>query len=328
MLNRFFLTLFLLCALLPATSWAASEWVLVRTMDGTRLEGQTTLRGVAFEREGKSSTVPLPQILSVSNGVAASPFETERIAKDIAAIQTGDRAARDQAVEEMTFIGLPAITPLLQAYKDTDQHEPRPLYRLFERIIPSYADGPERTLSLIRLKNGEALRGTLTEATIEVKSADGKQTSLSWSKVRSLAVRQAKVNRTLQVHSLRHSTQIEYLDTGVELSAASKVDVATRGFVRLSWDTDTWASDANGLTKPGSPAYKSNLVDGQPFGALVGRIGPTGEVFFVGKKAALTGKPAGRLRLAVNDNAHWQNNLGTFYAAMTATDAYDLGDAQ
>jgi hypothetical protein len=51
-------------------------------------------------------------------------------------------------------------------------------------------------------------------------------------------------------------------------------------------------------------------------------------MFMVGKKAALSGKPAGRLRLAVNDNAHWQNNVGTFYAAMIATDAYDLGDAQ
>ena len=69
-------------------------------------------------------------------------------------------------------------------------------------------------------------------------------------------------------------------------------------------------------------------MDGQPFGALVGRVGAAGDVFFVGKKATLTGKPAGRLRLAVNDNAHWQNNIGTFYAAMTATDAYDLGDAQ
>ncbi|MDQ1471661.1 MAG: hypothetical protein QOJ99_3141 [Bryobacterales bacterium] len=328
MLNRWISPFLLLVSLLPATSWAASEWVLVHTVDGSQIEGQTTLHGIGFEHDGKPSTVPLAQVLSVYNGAPASAFEAERITKDIAAIQTGDRAARDQAVEELTFIGLPVMTPLLQAYKDTDQHEPRPLYRLFERIIPSYADGPDRTLSLLRTKTGEALRGTLTEATLEIRSADGKQTSVPWSKIRSLAVRQAKVTRAMQVHSLRHSTQIEYLDTGVALSTASKVDISTRGFVRLSWDTDSWASDANGLTKPGAPAYKTNLVDGQPFGALVGRVGTTGEMFMVGKKAALTGKPAGRLRLAVNDNAHWQNNVGTFYASMTATDVYDLGDAQ
>jgi hypothetical protein len=328
MLNRLILPVVVVSALLPGASWAASEWVLVHTVDGAQMEGQTTLRSIGFEHEGKASSVPLAQVLSVHSGAPASTFEAERITKDIAAIQTGDRAARDQAVEELTFIGLPAMTPLLQAYKDTDQHEPRPLYRLFERIIPSYADGPDRSLSLLRTRNGDALRGAITEATVEIRSADGKQTSLPWSKIRSLAVRQPKVTRAMQVHSLSHSTQIEYLDTGVAISAASKVDIATRGFVRLSWDTDSWASDANGLTKPGAPAYKTNLVDGQPFGALVGRVGATGEVFMVGRKAALTGKPAGRLRLAVNDNAHWQNNLGTFYASMTATDAYDLGAAQ
>jgi hypothetical protein len=315
-------------ALLPLACFGASEWVLVRTVDGTQLEGQTSLRGIGLEREGKPSQVPLAQILSVQNGAPASSFETERMAQGIAAIQSGDRAARDRAVEEITSIGLPAITPLLQAYKDTDQHEPRPLYRLFERVIPSYADGPDRTLSLVRLKNGDALRGALAETTVEIRSADGKATSLPWSKIRSLAVRQPKVNRTMQVHALSHSTQIEYLDSGVVLSATSKADVSTRGFVRLSWDTDSWASDADGLKRPGAPAYKTNMVDGQPFGALVGRIGTAGDMFLVGKKATLTGKPAGRLRLAVNDNAHWQNNVGSFFVTMTVTDAYDLGDAQ
>jgi len=32
--------------------------------------------------------------------------------------------------------------------------------------------------------------------------------------------------------------------------------------------------------------------------------------------------------MAINDNPHWQNNLGTFYVTLSATDAYDLGDAQ
>ena len=140
------------------------------------------------------------------------------------------------------------------------------------------------------------------------------------------------VKRSMQVHSLKHSTQIEYLDTGVMTTPSSKLTVLARGLVRLSWDTDSWASDADGLKVPGAPAYKSNLVDGHPFGALVGRFTSSnpagGDVFFIGKAATVAGKPAGRLGLAVNDNKHWQNNLGTFWVTMTATDAYDLGDAQ
>ena len=41
-----------------------------------------------------------------------------------------------------------------------------------------------------------------------------------------------------------------------------------------------------------------------------------------------TGLPPGRLLMAINDNGHWQNNLGTFTVRMTVSDAYDLGAAQ
>ena len=318
-----------LLAGLLAASASASEWVLIRTVDGTQVEGVTLSRGFAIEREGgQKAEIKLAGLLSIHNGIDASEFEAGRITQGIATIQGTDRAARDLAVEELTSIGLPVMTPLLKAYKDTDQHEPRPLYRLFERIIPSSVDGPDRALSVIRSKGGDSYRAKVGDWTIEVKTAAGETKSLAWSKIRSLAVRQKVVERSMQAHSLRHSTQIEYLDTGVVLTEFSKVNLTTRGFVRLSWDTDSWASDADGLKVPGSPAYKSNLVDGQPFGALVGRVGAGGTVFFVGKKAMLSGKGAGRLRLAVNDNPHWQNNIGSFSVRMSATDAYDLGDAQ
>jgi len=53
-----------------------------------------------------------------------------------------------------------------------------------------------------------------------------------------------------------------------------------------------------------------------------------GPFLFLGKKAVKTGLPAGRLGLAINDNPHWQNNVGSFFVTLTASDAYDLGDAQ
>ena len=318
----------LLSLLLATSLWSAPDWILIRTIDGTQVEGQTQLTSVKIEIEGRTTALRLAQILSVHNAAPASEFEAGRITSGLAAIQGTDRKERDQAVEELTAIGLPAMTPLLTTLKDTDQHEPRPLYRLFERLIPSYADGFDRTLSLVRLPNGDAIRGKLPEGSVEMRTAGGEKVALPWSKIRSLAVRQKLVRRSMLVHSLRHCTQIEYLDTGVVVTAASKVESAARGFVRLSWNEDGWASDADGLQKPGSPAYKTNLIDGHPFGALVGRIGAAGEVFFLGKKATKTGLPAGRLNLAVNDNRHWQNNVGTYSVTLTATDAYDLGDAQ
>ncbi len=306
----------------------APAWLLIRTVDGTQVEGQTQMKSVRITSSGRPVDLKLTQVFSIHNGAPATEMENARIKSGIVAIQGADRIARDLAVAELTAIGLPVLTPLLDTYKDTDQHEPRPLYRLFERIVPSYADEFDRSLSLVRLPNGEAMRGTLADGTVEVKTAAGQTVQLPWAKIRSLAVRQAVVRRGMQVHSLKHSTQIEYYDTGVVLTGSSKIDTAALGLVRLSWNTDSWASDANGIQKPGSPAYKSNLFEGHPFGALVGRTSADGEVFFLGKKGSKTGLKPGRLGLAVNDNKHWQNNLGTFFVTMTATEAYDLGDGQ
>jgi len=225
-------------------------------------------------------------------------------------------------IATLASIGLPVVTPLLQALKDTDQHEPRALYRLFERLLPTEADQLDREASLIRLASGELVRGKIESFPFEV---GGKK--LEWSNTRRLAVRRRAVVRNVELHSLRHSTQIEYLDAALIVTAGSIVNVHAKGLVRLSFDIDGWASDANGLKVPG-PNYKTNLVDGFPFGAIVGRVNAAGAVILIGADFSRRGLTPGRLYFAVNDNPHWQNNIGGFRVSLQATDAYDVGGAQ
>lgn len=70
------------------------------------------------------------------------------------------------------------------------------------------------------------------------------------------------------------------------------------------------------------------MVEGHPFGALVGRIGAQGEVFFVGVSWRSVAPATGRVLLAINDNRHWQNNLGSYRVTLQATNAYDVGYLQ
>jgi hypothetical protein len=315
-----------LTAVLAAFVQARPETVLVLTADGRTVEGATSLAAITVN----GRKLPLGQILSVHNGAAAGSSETERIQKGLAAIQaykneiiaSPERRHRDAAVEDLTAIGLPVVTPLLRTLKDTDQHEPRPLYRLFERLIPSEADQLDRQASLIRLANGEFVRGKVDDFAIEV----GGQ-KLAWPSIRRMAVRRKQVTRRVALHSIQHCTQIEYLDTGIVLTAESAVSSRALGFIRMSWDTDGWASDADGLKVPG-PNYKTNLVDGHPFGAIVGKMTHGGSPFLVGANYRAKAPATGSLHLAVNDNRHWQNNVGTFRVTLSATDAYDVGAAQ
>jgi len=310
------LRIFALLAVIPLLSKESA--VYIQTKDGSTSEAKTNITAIKVTVDGKSRSIPLTSLLSVHNGDAASTSETEKINKGLAAIQTGDRKASDAAVEQLTAIGIPVITPLLKVYKDTDQHEPRPLYRLFERVIPSHADGLDRGLSLIRLTTGESLRGKVEPFQLG---------TANWDQIRFFAVKQKSITRRLEVHSLRHSTQIEYFDTAIVFSATSKATAAASGFTRLSWETDGWATDPNGLQVPG-PNYKTNLVDGHPFGALVGRFKSTGAVFFMGRSWTVKQPAEGKLSIAINDNRHWQNNLGQYRVTVQATDAYDVGDPQ
>src|SRR5712691_9800966 len=105
--------------LLPLALWGAPEWLLIRTVDGTQVEGQSQLSSVKVESEGKTAELKLTRILSIHNAAPASEFEAGRITAGLAAVQATDRKAMDQAVAELTAIGLPAVTPLLKTYKDT-----------------------------------------------------------------------------------------------------------------------------------------------------------------------------------------------------------------
>ena len=95
--NRLLVTFFL-----PLALWGAPEWLLIRTVDGTSVEGQSQLRSVKVEREGKTTELRLAQILSIQSAAPPSQFEARRIPADLAAIQAPDRKARDLAVEELT----------------------------------------------------------------------------------------------------------------------------------------------------------------------------------------------------------------------------------
>ena len=297
--------------------------VRLLTRDGKVLEGSLSAGG--FTVNGKP--VGGETLLSINVAAEASSHEAERITAALAAVQGADRAARDAAVAELTDIGLPALTPVLNAYKDRDLREPDALYRLFGRLLPGYADAADRSLDFIRLKNGDVMRGRVGVESLALKLPDGSELKLPLSSIRALVVRQAQIEKSLEVHALRHCTQIEFLDTGVVIGPKSRVEVTAAGYVRLSFAIDGWASDPDGL-KVAGPNYKTNLVDGFPFGALVGRVGVAGPRFIVGSHLDKIGVGEGRLYLAVNDNGHWQNNIGSFRVKLRVSDAYDVGDPQ
>ena len=91
------------------------------------------------------------------------------------------------------------------------------------------------------------------------------------------------------------------------------------------------ACSADAPAPPGTPVGTSAGTGGragQVGAAGASTAGAGGANFIGGVNLSQKGLTAGRLYFAVNDNKHWQNNLGSFWVELRVSDAYDLGDAQ
>ena len=180
-----------------------SRTIRLLTREGKVLEGR--LAAGNFTLNG---TTLRDALLSINLAADASPREAERITAALAAVQGTDRAGRDTATAELTDIGLPALTPVLNAYKDRDLREPDALYRLFARLMPGYADAADRSLDLIRLKNGDALRGRVRVDSLTIQSSGNAEIKVALSELRSLAVRQPIIEKSFDVKTPEYRDRV------------------------------------------------------------------------------------------------------------------------
>jgi hypothetical protein len=313
-------------AIAKAGEAVKTRMVQLTLKDGRLVQGVAVTDMLTLQAGDKIHGLPLDQVLSVHSAAPASVDEAGRITAGVSALQGKDFKAAERAQEELTNLGLPALTPLLRTYQDVDAHEPAPLYRMFGRIIPGYADGPDRSLDLVRLTDGTALRGKLKIGDFTLKGEDGANNVIAGESIRRLAVRQTEVKRSFDLQALHHCTYVGWVDTGACVTSASKLKVDAVGYVRLSFDEDGWASDPDGIADP-LPG-KRRLQEGFRWGAVLGRIGAAGERWLVGKHIEKSALGEGRLYVVINDNEHWQNNIGSYRVKLSVTDAYDLGEAQ
>jgi len=307
-----------------ARSRSRTAWVL--TKDGRSVEGVLPLEALTFTVNGTAQKIAIGDVRSFHSAEPASEAEALRISKGLTTVQGKDFKAADAAAEGLADVGLPVLNPLLAAYKDTDAHEPDPLYRLFGRVVPGFADAADRKLDLLRLANGTALRGKLSPLDLKLTGADGQTTVVEASNLRRLAILQPSVERTFDLQALRHCTYVGWFDTGLATTPASRLRADASGYVRLSFDEDGWSCDPDGIVDP-LPG-KRRMQEGFRWGAVLGRVGATGARWLVGKHVEKGALGAGRLYFVVNDNEHWQNNIGSFRVRIRVTDTYDIGEPQ
>jgi len=269
-------------------------------------------------------SVKLSDVLSIHSADPASEQEEQQIETNLEVLGNLVEPTAEVAAAKLADIGLPVMSPLLKGYPDTDAKEPDYKYRLFGRIIPGHADTQDRTLDLIRLADGMTTRGKLLTKQIVLRDKSGKETTVPASDIRRIAVLRDKIERSFELHALHHCTYVGFMDVGIVTTSASTLEAKAKGYVRLSFDEDGWSTDPHGIVTP--LEGKRKLQEGFRWGSVLARVGPTGERWFVGKQIEKSDLGTGRLYFVINDNEHWQNNIGSFRVQATVTNAFDVGE--
>ncbi len=103
-----------------------------------------------------------------------------------------------------------------------------------------------------------------------------------------------------------------YVDTGIDLPAGAVVIVVASG--EVVYDGSSSSGPDGVINAPELRA--ANLIPQIDHAALLGRIGPEGEPFFVGSEAVFPVAEAGRLFLGINDEGA-EDNEGAYQATVT-----------
>ncbi len=298
--------------------------VSIQTINGKVVSGVVESGLVNFESGGKAQAVNLKDVLSIHTAYSATEFESQEINANLARLGNTVQTEAEIAAAKLTDIGLPVLTPLLKAYPDTEATEPDYRYRLFGRIMPGHSDARDRSLGLIRTADSKSVRGNLLKAKFVLKQENGELLSVEARNIRRIAVLRNEISRTFDLHALHHCTYVGFLDTGIIATPESSLVADAEGYVRLSFDEDGWSTDPDGIFEP--LEGKRKLQEGFRWGSILGRVGPDGERWFVGKHMEKPGLGNGRLYFVINDNEHWQNNIGSFRVRITVKNAFDVGE--
>ena len=135
-----------------------------------------------------------------------------------------------------------------------------------------------------------------------------------------------RYTRELFVAMKRVAAEVEITAVGVDGASPPGISGESVGFslpTNLGWC-------ASGVGRCFGASRTRRLLQRSPFsyGCEDPKAGATGPRFMVGRRLDKTGLGAGRLYLAVNDNGHWQNNIGSFRVKLRVSDAYDVSDPQ
>lgn len=284
---------------------------------------------VVVETKYGKLTIPYRDIRRVELGFRYPAGVEAKVAAAAENLGSAVFRTREDAEKELLGFGELAVPALKRAAASPDAEVARRadglLAKLKDKLPPEKFDAKD--VDVVGTDEFTA-RGRIEAAAVPVRTRYFGESTLQLADIRDFRSVGKNSDKSVTVPADKYArlAGTEWLDSGVDVSANAALEVAATGKI------DQWPQEPGrylcepqgGGGQPGFPGggfpgggmvqIRGAVVNGMfrpravPSGALLGRVGPTGEVFVLGAKYSQPKAPAtGRLYLMIAPS-HWGND--------------------
>lgn len=290
---------------------AVGPAVEVRMADGSAVRMILTQGTVDVGTKYGKLAIPAHEVRRIEFGFRYPDGTEARINDLVTQLGDGNYKKRETAMADLFAFRELAYPALKRASKSSDAETARRATELVAKLEDKLP--PEklkfRDYDLVAAIDFTA-RGKIESKTLLGHTPYFGEVKLQVAEVRALRSVAFGGETTVQVDAAKYTDQAQtaWLDTDVELMADTPVEVVASGTIRL------YPGNGYEATPKGHPSY---VTVTHPAGAVLGKVGESGEVFLIGEKYTGTPKGQGKLYLRLAPSP-WPNQAqGTFKVTIT-----------
>jgi hypothetical protein len=279
-------------------------------------------------------TVPPRDIRNIEFGFHATEEEKRKLDESIEHLGSKSHEERAAAVIDLVAMGPLAYLRLQRATASKDLEVSRRAEAALKTVRDKY---PPR---LLRVREDDVVRtgkfsivGRIITPTLKAKADEFGDHELRPSRLLAIRWLAADTRKEVVVDAASHGGpgNAKWMATGVRLEPQVGVRITATGQVDLlpqqAGQRMCGPDGNNGGNGFGKGRWQMNNNNGQAGGELLGRIGDTGPVFFIGSRHTMTPRTGGQLHLMIAQSPWGCPSTGEYRVTVVAGPMMDDNDS-
>jgi hypothetical protein len=269
--------------------------VEVRLSDGSRVHMNILQGSLEIETKYGKLITPTADLRRLEFGIRTPPEVVKKTEDAIKRLGNDSYQEREKAVKELVAIGATAYMPLYQAAKSKDAEVARRANQALEEIRKKTPESKLRVREDDLIQTAEfTIIGKILNPTIKAKSAIFGETQLNIADLRGIRWLGLQAELDLVIDAAKYAVNAaQWMETGLELAEGDDLTITASGQVDL-------LVNGQNVTGPGGNA-QFGVAPGtnHPPGALLGKIGQSGQTFLIGESFKGPSRGEGKLFLQI-----------------------------